>query len=440
MLAEVETGFGVGSSTGFPFIIEYALDVFEELRQAAEDAFHSIPYGGVEIGAVLLGEYEERLVRVKEWRPISCIHLNGPSFVLSQADLARLEKQLEDLREAPELRGLVPVGWFHTRTRTRLALTPRALEVFNKYFPGPLQVTMVMRPSKAGPTMAGFFYRDVDGSVHTDFSYHEFPALPNSDAPGMPRRPTAASTANAPLSREPVRAMSKNQGRSSEVSSEEAPLDPRLVLFKSIEASQDETEQAPQGELSTPMSSIWLAGETPTPIYRRRPVIAFAGVLLLTSAGLAYQFTRPPSPPPSLALHAERGAGEEILVCWDAKGDWVRQARSGRLLIVDGALRRELNLDGSDLRSGSITYVRHTSEVEFVLSISDAKQERIKEYSRFIGPPLQGSEAASQRGDPKQMRGQLRQEVERTRKALQSETARTDELEEALRTTASPQQ
>lgn len=430
MLAEVHTGFGVGSAKGFPFIIEYALDVFEELRQAAEEAFQKIPYGGVEIGAVLLGEYEERLVRIREWRPIECDHVNGPSFVLSQADLKKLETQLEELREAPELRGLAPVGWFHTRTRTRLALTPRALEAFNRYFPGPQQITMVMRPSKGGPTMAGFFYREVDGSVHTDFSYHEFPAWPDPEALNMPQRPTAAAVAGTANLTSPFRRTSKAPERVSALCSEEAPMDVRMALFQAMQTAPEETNS---GEVSTPMPQLRRDSEERTPFYRRRPVLVSAATVMLASAGLAYQFNRPPSPPPSLALHAERGAGDEILLCWDAEGGWVRQARSGRIRISDGLLRREVNLDGSDLRSGSLTYVRHSSDVEFTLTVNDAKKGQITEHARFIGSPLASPPAPQPTGTPKQVRDQLRREVERTRKTLESETERTQQLEETVR-------
>lgn len=82
-------------------------------------------------------------------------HAKGPSFVLSDRDLAGLREAISGA--AVELPDMEPVGWFHTHTRSEIFLSPDDVAVYNEIFPEPWQVALVMRLRKEQPAVAGFF-------------------------------------------------------------------------------------------------------------------------------------------------------------------------------------------------------------------------------------------------------------------------------------------
>src|SRR5579871_3418471 len=106
-----------------PFTIEYAPDVLEEIRQAAMDAFFSVPHGGAEIGGVLFGIREPGCVRILAARPLQCDYANGPTFTLSERDHQRLQLLLAS--QEFHNQGWVPLGWYHSHTRSELLLSVR---------------------------------------------------------------------------------------------------------------------------------------------------------------------------------------------------------------------------------------------------------------------------------------------------------------------------
>src|SRR5436305_14073949 len=101
-----------------PFTIEYDAAVMEAIRQAAVDAFFSLPHGGAEIGGVLFGSETQGSVRILAFRPLECEHSRGPRFLLSDKDLAKLDMLLRKCTDDPLLRGLQVVGWYHSHTRS----------------------------------------------------------------------------------------------------------------------------------------------------------------------------------------------------------------------------------------------------------------------------------------------------------------------------------
>src|SRR5260221_6043783 len=107
--------------------------MMNRLRMVAMDAFFAIPRGGVEIGGILFGTFEMGSVRLQAFRTVECEHASGPSFILSEADLARLAAVLVSAPEEPELAGLTPVGWFRSRTRSEISLSEADVALFDQY-------------------------------------------------------------------------------------------------------------------------------------------------------------------------------------------------------------------------------------------------------------------------------------------------------------------
>src|SRR5579864_3749399 len=170
------------STSECPFAIEYSRKALDDIRLAVVDAFFSLPRGGAEIGGILLGKVEEHRIQILDYAPIECEHAFGPAFTLSPADQERLGEML--LQPFPG--SLRPVGWYHSHTRSEIALSEADLDIHNRYFPERWQVALVLRPSAVQPTQAGFFFREPDGSIHAQNSYHEFvvEALPLQPVPG----------------------------------------------------------------------------------------------------------------------------------------------------------------------------------------------------------------------------------------------------------------
>jgi len=107
-------------------------------------------------------------------RPIACEHARGPAFLLSDKDRMSLNQQLGADAEDTHLEGLISVGWFLSHTRSEITLSDSDLELYSIFFPAPWQVTLVVRPGRAGSMRAGFFVREADGTVKSERSYLEF--------------------------------------------------------------------------------------------------------------------------------------------------------------------------------------------------------------------------------------------------------------------------
>ena len=145
--------------------VTYSLPVFHEIDFAVNEGYRKISRGGVEIGGILFGAFEENGPRIDAFRPIACDHASGPSFVLSEGDLDRLAIQLDTAASDPGLSGLKPVGWLLSRTRSPLQLLERELELFDRFFPEPRTVTVLVKPERFQPTRFTFLVRDLEGKL-----------------------------------------------------------------------------------------------------------------------------------------------------------------------------------------------------------------------------------------------------------------------------------
>src|SRR5579863_2676652 len=166
--------FRVWEPPGYSVRIEYSEAVMQQIRMEAVEGFHRVPHGGVETGGILFGTHQDNLVRILAWRPIACEYALGPSFTLSEKDLAAFEEALRSSGEDAELAGLEPAGWYHSHTRSEIFLAEADLEFYQRWFPQPWQIALVVRPASFAPARAGFFFREADGGIHAESSYGEF--------------------------------------------------------------------------------------------------------------------------------------------------------------------------------------------------------------------------------------------------------------------------
>ncbi|MBV8550247.1 MAG: hypothetical protein JOY54_03025 [Acidobacteriaceae bacterium] len=150
------------------FTVTYSLPLFHEIDFVVNEGYRSIPHGGVEVGGLLFGRIEAQAVRIEAYRSIECEHAFGPSFVLSDRDLERIEAQLSASRSDSDLAGLEPVGWFVAHTRKALELTDREADWFNRFFPSFPSVAVLVKPERFQPTRFAFVVRRADGQLQRE--------------------------------------------------------------------------------------------------------------------------------------------------------------------------------------------------------------------------------------------------------------------------------
>ena len=209
-----EFTFGSWSAPQIPITVEYPLEVMDEIRAIAGDGLQKLARGGLDAGGVLFGVRRDSGIRILTWRPISCEHAFGPALNLSDRDRAELERLLETAAGDADLKGLRPVGWFVSHTRSGVSLSTSDLEIFSRCFPGPWQVALVLQPRPGGQARAGFFARHADGALQSDSSYQEFVLRPvhrfslPSEVPAAPAKDGAAVRATRESSTTPRTAAS----------------------------------------------------------------------------------------------------------------------------------------------------------------------------------------------------------------------------------------
>ncbi len=176
MMRRKRTGAEAGrwNPDGQPLTIEYSPSVMEGIRSAVVEGFYRLARGGIEVGGVLFGVKSGKSTRIQAFRPLESEYASGPSFLLSERDRQTLARLLDDAARDPELKGMAPVGWYHSHTRSEVFLSDEDHAIYDLYFPEPWQVSLVLRPERMKPVRAGFFVRESDGTVRKESSYEEF--------------------------------------------------------------------------------------------------------------------------------------------------------------------------------------------------------------------------------------------------------------------------
>jgi proteasome lid subunit RPN8/RPN11 len=349
----------------------------------------------MEVGGVLFGTADGDRIRVLAYRPLECEHAFGPRFVLSERDRAALKELLYAPRRERELRGLEPVGWYHSHTRSGVELSPRDLEIYDSYFPQRWQVALVVRPDNYGPARAGFFFRERTGVVHAEYSYEEFTSLARRHGlvaePGVEAQAPAKAAPPAPPERQPRR----------------APAPPAPVPEAAPAEPEREAEAQPLEIPSFARAQPWR---------EKKWVWALLAVTLVSAAAFgAVQYYIQSAPQPSLALWVA-DVGGQLLIEWDRGARPIREAASATLEIQDGSQRVTRTLDRDMLREGSIDYQRLADVVDVRLRIKTRGRD-VEQWIRFIGQPVGRGPMAEDPASARQ-RDELKTEVDELKKQL----------------------
>ncbi len=410
--------FGAWVVAESPVDIEYSLLVIDEIRQVVADGFQRLQRGGIEVGGVLYGTREGRIVRIMAMREITCEHARGPTFHLSDNDRAALATQIERDKADLRLEGLLVVGWFLSHTRSDVTLQQSDLDTFGRFFPEPWQITMVVHPGRAGIMRAGFFVREPDGSVRGERSYQEF-NFPDRlagvfDRPPRERRPPPEAFAErlpTPRYQPPADAV--------------AALDPVEQPLEPVEQQYD----APMfGQRARPVPPPY----APYPNTARKVPWTIIGIvaaaLVIAVFGLRFFGPQLQAEPLSLAVIERDG---QLQIQWNHASQGIANSSGGALEIVDGQDKRDIPMNRSELAQGSYTYVRHSGDVQIRLIVDASGGKRIEEASRFLGTAPAAVDA-SELDTLKVERDALQDEVTRLRAQSAQQAARLQQLDRTI--------
>ena len=346
---------------GKPIAIHLSLDVVEGISQEVMRGFGAVPRRGAEVGGILLGSLEpgeKRIVRVDDFDPVPIEYKHGPSYLLSNADLANLETSLERLRDRSSQR---PVGFFRSHTREGAGLGPEDLDLLNKYFPAPESIALLIRPFATKVSLAGFYFRE-NGVFQSGPPLLEFPfrrkELDGDATPVQARRILDRSerSPSSPARKEAI------------TIPERPPIEPRVpepesradVLFASFMA--DKTKRG--GWAWVPFSFVFL----------------LLGLLL--GFLVALNMRPPPGPVPPDPLNLSMSvtkSGDELLVKWDRLAIAIRSSPRGVLTIDDGTFTKTLELDASQLQNGKVVYRNYSNDVRFQLQVFPSARDTLSE-------------------------------------------------------------
>ncbi len=415
-----ESAFGGWQVPGHPVVIEYAFAVLDQVRSQAVEGLRAVPRGGLEIGGVLYGRREGNTVRIEAHRPLDCEHALGPTFLLSAKDEVALGALVAAPLSDADLQGMVAVGWYHSHTRSEICLTPQDVDVYDRHFPEPWQLALVLRPQKSGPTRAGFFFREGEAGLRTESSYREFTVSP---APGFPAKPQGIPPKIAPGT------AAVAEGRAAR-------------LRRPLPAQQSQVPVEPSIPDEPPRRSGRL--------WKWAPAVGLLLTLAGLGTGVTTYFLARKSPvgqgTPNFALRAVDVNGQ-LLITWDRGSRPIAEAQRGILEIGDGPRRTLVDLDRERVSNGSVTYVRQSDRVDVRMTLYAANGKPMEEVASFLGRPTEAveppapskaaktdaTEANTQRDAAIRDRDEALQEAAKLRTELQNQISRNNQLEEAVR-------
>jgi proteasome lid subunit RPN8/RPN11 len=401
-VAHADTEYGSWMIQGHPVRIEYSLAVMAEICAACVEGLSRMRRGGVEVGGVLFGIRRGSQIHILAWRPASCEHAHGPSFTLSEKDRRALGDLLEAAGQDRALRGLEPVGWYHSHTRSEIQLSEEDLEAYDRFFPEPWQVALVVRPAQFGPSRLGFFFREVDGTVQSDASYLEFSVKPRRAA--LPPAPEPAGGAVAP----------------------------RLAANGQLAEAAAEDRDNPPAPLTPPPSFALMEPRAS----RKWVWLLLVLCLAMAAAGYTARAFWWRSSEPTLSLRVMDLDGQ-LLVGWDRASAPVQQATRGTFEIHDGSEKQTVEMDGDRLREGSLTYARRSERVDVRFRVERPGSRPAEEFIRFLGQPPPAKPAV-EHAETIRQRDELQAQVEKMRADLARRNAQIRRLQQRLNQPAKP--
>jgi proteasome lid subunit RPN8/RPN11 len=297
---------------------------------------------------------------------------------------------LERSASDPALEGLVPVGWYHSHTRSGFDLSEQDLDICARYFPEPWQVALVVCPERMRPTRGIFYVQAEDRSPRVEL---EFVLEPQAAPRRMPPAPAAT----------PERV--------------EPPVLETAVAKISL------AQPAPPLEEAETPASLPEEAVPPAPRSSRMYWVLFAVAWCIAAASAAFALREywMPQPPAPLRVSLSDSGGQ-LSVRWEHSSRQIQEAEGGTLEIRDGEKRLSIELGREQVRKGSALYSRQSGSVVVRLVVRLPRSERTEGVARFVGEPALPAVTGE---DPRVQR--LTQEVQDLKAKLEAQQKRSAE-------------
>lgn len=377
-----------GSASGGAFLYEppgkqasisIEFDVIDRLNFDIMKGYGAVPKRGAEVGGILLGTAErgDRLiVRIEDFVTVPCEHLRGPSYILSDSDLARFDQTLEEWAPAPDKR-IRAVGYFRSNTRGEFQLGPEDRSLMERRFLAE-SVCLLVRPYATRIGEAAFFWNE-GGAFPEQPSSEVFP-FRRKELGGGPRPKRSAPGENG------SKELAYDTGFRGNGDTEElhaglagsavasALVDTAVPTFGGLAGTRATGQEQAAGENTEKKAGKGAPGWVWIPL---------SFVFLLLGVVLGFQISmslnKPSAPakqvdPYALGMSVAR-SGDSLLVKWNLDAPAVQKALRAVLTIFDGDTRKTVDLALDDLARGGVLYRNHNESVRFRLEVfhSDAR-------------------------------------------------------------------
>lgn len=360
--------------------IECSTAVLDQVQLATVEGLNRVPRGGLEVGGVLFGLHTPGTIRILDARPICCEYATGPSFALSGRDREELKELLATYSTGSDLAGLEPVGWYHSHTRSDISFTASDAAIHDAFFPQPWQIALVVKPANLSPTRIGLFVRDPSGEVRPQNAEFALEPLskktptgePAAEAPAAEGRATDARAAGAPARKTPAEHAPVADAPAKQRPAEDAETGPELP-FLPVRVWR------PEPPIFDPSEPAKAANEETVHRKWLLPAALLAGFVL--SAAVYLVFTN--------AMRVSLRVvdmGGQLHIEWSRVALAVRWGQGAELEIKDGSAQTQLELDARDLRTGTVTYERQSTNVLVRMRVHTRAAGVIEETAQFVGP------------------------------------------------------
>jgi hypothetical protein len=360
--AKARPGSYLWEAPGGHVSVYITLDAVDRLLQDVMRGFGAVPKRGAEVGGILLGRSDKATpltVEVEDYELVPIEYKRGPSYLLSDGDMKAFEESYGRRRHGFK-GGLYPVGMFRSSTRDVVALAKEDLDLMERFFPEDDKVVLMIRPYATKVSTAGFYVRE-GGEFPEGPPLAEFPfrrrelgggadAEPPSSGPSRIDRSILRGAPDADAG-EPAALVTTAYARPAALPLPELPAP---AVPPSLEA---DTELP---ALPKPRTWMWLPLSF---------IFLLLGVLLGYQAAVTLHPPSAPSDDPyNLGLVVTKD-GDNLSVRWDRQASAVKASKHGVLVIQDGAFSKTVDLDPSQLQTGSVVYRHSTKAVKFRLEI-----------------------------------------------------------------------
>ena len=407
-----------------PISVRIPFPLIDRLDHEVVESFRSLHSRGSEIGGFLLGRVPPGnlgAISIEDYQLIECDYSRGPLYRLSDADMGRLERAME---QRPVNGGLVVVGFFRSHTRKGVALDADDLALMKARFSESRQVALLIRPFATKASTAGIFIWE-DGTMRGDASYLEFAFRSSELTASKPVEATSPPVQEVAQAAAPEAAAPKPAARGQivPIASRREPAPPAFVEVPPAEMVPEKKPEpavvapapAPTSAPAPAPAAVSVSAPAPAPVQEdkasgampsapvvdteapdlgppatsrsakvaRLSVAAAAMFMAIVTMFVYPGFLRHSSKPPvasqqdssPLALRVEN-SGSELMLSWNRESSAIKNATKAVLAITDGAQHENVDMDLALLRSGTIEYAPSTSDVVFRMEVTGADQTK----------------------------------------------------------------